>query len=89
MFNVAAMAVAMAQKRALNSDALLKKLESRPSTKELQERNIMKDSDGASPALLAARENLKKKKLGDDLGHKIVERPNRTELLDRGILRNG
>ncbi|ORY86303.1 hypothetical protein BCR37DRAFT_376874 [Protomyces lactucae-debilis] len=60
----------------------------RPSAKELQEKNILKDTHVA-PALQQKQEELKKRQIEDALADKIAHRPEEKELKAHGILKEG
>ncbi|PWN25448.1 hypothetical protein BDZ90DRAFT_255716 [Jaminaea rosea] len=66
-------------------DALLK---NRPEAKELQDKNILPNSN-AAPSLLAKQEELRKAQLEDRLADRIEHRPDRAELERLGILKSG
>jgi len=65
---------------------LAKKIESRPSKKELEDKNIMKKG---APRLQDAAEQLRKEKLTDNLEKKVTNRPEKEDLENRNILKQG
>lgn len=58
----------------------------RPSAKELQEKNILKDTKVA-PSLQQKQEELRKKQIEDALAEKLAHRPEEKELKEHGILK--
>jgi hypothetical protein len=66
-------------------EVLEKRLAQRPERQELQDRNILKDGSVA-PALQAARDQLQRSQLEDQLDHKLMQRPRPEELVKSGIL---
>jgi len=65
---------------------LEKRLKARPDKADLVDRNILKDDQGVSPAIIAAREQLKRSQLEDKLEHAIQHRPKAEDLVKEGIL---
>ena|SRR5271156_39875 len=59
--------------------------DTRPTSEELKQRNILKDSKVA-PALQAAQAELERKRLEDELSAKLSIRPKPDELVDQNIL---
>jgi len=59
--------------------------DSRPTTEELKQRNILKDSKVA-PALQSKQAELERKRLEDELSAKLSIRPKPDELVDQNIL---
>ena len=83
--NMAALAAALAQKRAANANSgdLLKKLEDRPSRKDLEDKNILKQGDNISGGLFA----LRKAQDRDALNNKLSNRPNPSQLAEKGVIK--
>ena len=88
--HMAALAAALANKRAGGGgEDLVKKLENRPSRKELEEKNILKDGEGADGGILGAKFALKKSQDRDLLNKKLGNRPSIEALEEKNIIPKG
>merc|ERR1712137_1499029 len=63
---------------------LKRRLECRPDKQQLIDNNVLKEG---APRLQYAQQSIKKEKLIQNLDHKVGQRPERGELLQRNILR--
>ena len=80
--NMAAMAAALANKRKANASNLMKKLEERPSRKDLEDKNIMPEGGVFAANKIA----LKRAQDKDSLNSKISNRPSVEALEKKGVI---
>jgi len=66
--------------------AVAAKLEMRPTTEELRQKNIWKGDKNVSPQLIDAQTALERKKKEDDIGRKLASRPTVQDLVEQHIL---